>query len=32
MNGYAKRLDETKYTSFLIENDKLLKAYNVWYK
>ena len=32
MNGYTKCLDETKYMSFLIENDKLLKAYNVWYK
>ena len=33
MNGYAKRFDETKYMSFLIKNDELLKKYNkVWVK
>ena len=32
MNEYTKCLDETKYISFLIEDNKLLKAYNLWNK
>ena len=28
MSDYAKSFDETKYMSFLIEDEKLLKAYN----
>ena len=28
MSGYAKGFDETKYMSFLTEDEKLLKAYN----
>ena len=33
MSAYRKDFDETKYTSFLIKNDELLKKYNkVWKK
>lgn len=28
MRGYANRFDETKYISFLIKDDRLLKKYN----
>ena len=30
MNENTIYLDETKYISFLVEDNKLLKAYNVW--
>ena len=33
MSGYVKNLNEIKYILFLIEDEKLLKAYNkVWNK
>ena len=33
MSGYAKNFNEIKYILFLIEDEKLLKAYNkVWNK
>ena len=33
MTGYAKRFDETKYMTFLIKNNELLKKYNkIWDK
>ena len=28
MRGYGNRFDETKYISFLIKDDRLLKKYN----
>ena len=33
MSAYRKDFDETKYTSFLIKDDELLKKYNkIWKK
>ena len=32
MNAYRKNFDETKYMSFLIKDDELLKKYNKFWK